>query len=366
MENSDMTKTKTASLFIAAVALIALTAGCKEETASKVEEIDLTQVPDIFEDPLQPNPLAPQPGDVIVTVDGEAITHGEIMQAAQMQMRQLSRQVPQQQLAQMYGQVYQSMTDSLIANILLKKSAENSSLAISDAEVDEEIAKIKDGAPEGQSLEDALAANNVEFSQWKEDLRSQMLVGKLVEDKTAGVAEATDVEATAFYKENIDQFKTPESVSASHILISTEEGDTDEVKAEKKAQLEKIKADIAAGASFEDQAKEHSSCPSSEQGGSLGTFGRGQMVPEFETAAFSMEPGAVSDIVETQFGYHLIKVTDRQAEGTRSFEEVKDQLKNYLTSQKKQTALVEYVNGLKEKANIVMQQQDMDAGAAVE
>ncbi len=360
-----MTKTRSTSLFIAAAALIALTAGCKEETAPKVEDIDLTQVPDIFEEPLQPNPLAPQPGDVIVTVDGEGITHGEIMQAAQMQMRQLSSQVPQQQLAQMYGQVYQSMTESLIANVLLKKAAENSSLAISDAEVDEEIAKIKAGAPEGQSLEDALAANNVEFSQWKEDLRSQMLVGKLVEDKTAGVAEATDAEATAFYQENIDQFKTPEAVSASHILIGFDEEDTDEMKDQKMTDLIKLREKIVAGeTTFEAAATEHSSCPSSAQGGSLGTFGRGQMVPEFEETAFSMKPNDISGIVETQFGYHLIKVTDRQAEGTRSFEEVKDQLKNYLTSQNKQKALVAYVDGLKEKASIVMQQQDMDAGAA--
>jgi peptidyl-prolyl cis-trans isomerase C len=365
MENPDMTKTKIASLFIATAVLIALTTGCKKEEAPVVEEIDLTQVPDMFEAPLQPDPLALQPEDVVITVNGEEITHGEVMQAAQTQMQQLSRQVPPQQLSQMFGQVYQSVQQSLIAEILLNNAAKNSSLAISDAEVDAEIEKIKAGAPEGQSLEDALAAGNIDFAEWKETLRAQILVGKLVEEKTADVAEATDAEVALFYKENLDSFKTPEGVSASHILIKTEEGDTDEAKAEKKAQLAKLKTDIAAGARFEDLAKEHSACPSSAQGGSLGTFGRGQMVPEFDEVAFSIEPGAVSDIVETQFGYHLIKVTERREAGVSSLEEVKDRLKGYLSGQKKQEALVAYVKDLQEKADIVMQKQDMDAGAPV-
>lgn len=359
-----MTKTKSASLFIAAAVAIALTAGCKKEEAPKVEKIDLTQVPDMFEEPLQPNPLAPQADDVVVTVDGEEITHGQVMQAAQMQMRQLSRQVPPQQLAQMQGQVYQSMQESLIANILLKKAAANSSLAISDAELNEEIERIKSGAPQGQSLEATLASNNVDIVEWKEDLRNQMLVGKLVKEKTADVAEATDEEASQFYQQNIDQFKTPETVGASHILIKAEKDATDETKAEAKAKLEKIKADIAAGASFEDLAKEHSEGPSSAQGGNLGTFSRGQMVPAFEEAAFSLKPGQISDIVETQFGYHLIKVTEHNEAGTRTLEEVKDQIKAYLTGQKKQEALMAYIRTLREKANIVVPKRDMDAGAA--
>lgn len=359
-----MTKTKSASPFIAVAVAIALSTGCNKEEAPEAEEIDLTQVPDIFEEPLQPHPLAPQADDVVVAVDGEEITHGQVMQAAQMQMMQLSRQVPPQQLAQMQGQVYQSMQESLVANVLLKNAAANSSLAVSDAELNEEIERVRAGAPEGQSLEATLASNNVDIVEWKENLRSQILVGKLVEDKTAAVAEATDEEASTFYQENIDQFKTPESVAASHILIKTEEGATDEAKAEAKTQLEKLKADIAGGASFEDLAKEHSACTSSAQGGSLGTFGRGQMVPEFEEVAFDMQPGEISDIVETQFGYHLIKVTGRDEAGTRSLEEVNEQLKGYLTGQKRREALVAYIGTLREKADIVVPERDMDAGAA--
>ena len=357
-----MMKTKRASLFIAVAVLVALTAGCsKEEPAT--EEIDLTQVPDLFEQPLQPNPLAPTAADVVVTVEGVDITHGEIMQAVQVTMQQLSRQMPPQQLSQMYGQVYNNMAETLVANILLEKAAENSSLAVSDAELDAEIATIKADAPAGQSLEEALDANDIDFNEWKEDLRSQMLVGKLVEEKTADVADATLAEVATFYQENIDSFKTPETVTASHILIAFTEEDTDETKAEKKAELAALKTQIDAGASFEELAGSHSDCPSSQRGGALGTFGRGQMVPKFEEVAFSIDIGTVSDIVETRFGYHLIKAADHQPAGVRPLSEVTEQLTGYLTGQKKQEAMLAYIETLKESASIIKHKQDLDAGA---
>ena len=359
-----MMTTKRASLFIAVAVLVALTAGCsKEELAT--EEIDLTQVPDLFEQPLQPNPLAPTAADVVVTVDGIDITHGEIMQAVQVTMAKLSRQMPPQQLSQMYGQVYQNMAETLIASLLLEKAAQNSSLAVSDSELDEEIATIKADAPEGQSLEDALAANEVAFDVWREDLRSQMLVGKLVEEKTASVPDATLAEVATFYQENIDSFKVPEIVTASHILLTTKDL-SDEEKAEKKTQLEKIKADIAAGTiTFADAAKKYSEDPgSAANGGEYKDIPKGRMVPEFEDAAFSLDLGTVSDVVETQFGYHLIKTTDHQPEGVRPLSEVTEQLTGYLTGQKKQEALLAYIETLRENANIIQQKQDLDAGAA--
>lgn len=361
-----MTIPKITSLFIATAVLTAFATGCSQETnevPEKPQEIDLSQVTqDLFKEPIKSNPLQPTDADVVVTVEGTDITHGEIMQAVQMQMRQLSRQMPPQQLSQMYGQIYQNITDSLIANALLEKAAANSSLAVSDAEMEEEIQTIEANAPEGQTLEQVLAENDVDVNEWKESLRKQILIGKLVEEKTAEALEPTTEEIQAFYQENIESFKVPETVSASHILIGFDETDTDETKADKKAQLEKIKADIAAGASFEEMAAAHSSCPSSQRGGDLGSFGRGQMVPEFEDAAFSMDVGTISDIVETQFGYHLIKVTDSQPQSIRSLDESREQLVAYLTNQKKQEMLMAYIETLRENADIVMHELNMDAG----
>jgi peptidyl-prolyl cis-trans isomerase C len=367
-------KTNAASLFAVAAALTLFTACSKEkqdavpektaEKAPAVETVDLTppqQTPDLFEQPLQPNPLALSADDVVATVEGEKITHGEIMQGVQMNLMQKSKRVPPQQLSQMYGQIYQNVTDTLVANILLTKAAAKSSLAINDAELDKEIALIEANAPEGSSLKDALAENKIEYSEWKDDLRKQMLVRKLVDEKTASVEAASATEIATFYQENADSFKIPETVAASHILLAFTPEDTAATKAQKKKDLEKIRADILAGGDFAAIAAEKSDCPSKKQGGSLGKFARGQMVPEFEAAAFSQEIDKVGDVVETQFGYHLIKTTKHEQAGVRSLADVKDQLQDYLTGKKKQEALLAYIEELKAKANIEFKKPDLDA-----
>jgi peptidyl-prolyl cis-trans isomerase C len=366
-------KTKIASLF-AAIAVLAVFTACSKETpkeavkaAPAAQTVDLAQqTPDLFEQPLKPNPLAPAAEDVVVTVDGEKITHGEVMQGVQMNMMQLSRRVPPQQLSQMYGKIYQNVTDTLVANILLTKAAEKSSLTVNDAELAKEITTIEADAPKGTSLKDALAENKIDFDEWKTDLRKQLLVRKLVEEKTAGVAAASPAEIAKFYEENVDSFKVPETVTASHILLKFTPEDTDATKAQKKKDIEKIRADILSGGDFATIAAAKSDCPSSKQGGSLGTFARGQMVPEFETAAFSQEVGKVGDVVETQFGYHLIKTAKHEQAGIRSLTEVKDQLQEYLTGKKKQEALLAYIGDLKAKSNVEIKKPDLDAAAKTE
>ena len=365
-------KTNVAGFVAVATALTFFTACSKEtpkatpekttEKAPAVETIDLTsQTPDLFEQPLQPNPLALSADDIVATVEGEKITHGEIMQGVQMNLMQMSKRVPPQQLSQMYGQIYQNVTDTLVANILLTKAAAKSSLAVSDADLDKEIALIEANAPEGKTLKEALAENKIEYGEWKEDLRKQMLVRKLVDEKTATIEAASATEIATFYQENADSFKSPESVAASHILLAFTPEDTDATKAQKKKDIEKIRADILAGGDFATIAAEKSDCPSKKQGGSLGAFARGQMVPEFETAAFSQEIGKIGDVVETQFGYHLIKTTKHEQAGVRSLADVKDQLQDYLTGKKKQEALLAYIEELKAKANIEFKKTDLDA-----
>ncbi len=369
-------KTKTAGYVAAVATLAVLTACSKEKTnempketkeisqAAQPETLDLSQqTSSLFEQPLQPNPLAIAADDIVVLVDGEKITHGEIMQGVQMNLMQMSRKVPPQQLSQMSGQVYQNVTDTLVANILLTKAAEKSSLAVSDADLDKEIKLIESNAPEGSSLKDALAENKVDFDEWKLDLRKQMLVRKLVDEKTANVVAATPVEIAKFYEENVDSFKMPENVSASHVLLPFTPEDTDATKAQKKKDIEQIRDDINAGGDFATIAKAKSGCPSSKQGGSLGTFARGQMVPEFETVAFAQDVGKVSDVVETQFGYHLIKTTAHQQPGIRPLAEVKDKLQEYLTNQKKQEGLLTYIEELKAKAKIEYKKPNLDSAA---
>jgi peptidyl-prolyl cis-trans isomerase C len=374
--------TKTAGL-LAALAALASLSGCNKETPAPVAAVEQTAVapapeetamapaaeqPDtLFEQPIQPSPFSPRPEDVVVTVDGQPVTHGEIMQGVQMNLMQLGGRVPQQQLAQMAGQIYQNVKNTLIANILLTKAAEKSSLAVSDEEIGKEIAQIEASiaanAPEGTTLQSELAENGVKFDEWKEELRKQILVRKMIDEKTVNVEPASVIEITKFYEENVEEFKKPETVAASHILLAFKPDDTDETKAQKKAELEKIRAEILAGGDFAALATKHSDCPSSQQGGQLGTFARGQMVPEFESAAFAQETGKIGEIVETQYGYHLIRVTEHASAGVRPLAEVRDQLQRYLDGKKKQDALMAYIEELKTGADIQDVKPDLDSAA---
>lgn len=174
-----------------------------------------------------------------------------------------------------------------------------------------------------------------EFKAQMARVKEQMLVQYSI-NKAVGGIKVTDADAQKFYDENPVQFAGQPTVSASHILVDSEE------------KASEILAQINAGEiSFEDAAKAHSSCPSSEQGGSLGEFGHGQMVPEFDEACFSMEVGEVCGPVKTQFGFHLIRLDSKNDGETVAFDMVKEQIKDHLLAEKQQKAYQSRVNQLK-------------------
>jgi peptidyl-prolyl cis-trans isomerase C len=174
-----------------------------------------------------------------------------------------------------------------------------------------------------------------EIERFKKHALMKVVVDKIIEN-----VEATDEDAKKFYEENPTQFSQPEQVRASHILVSDD------------AEMEKVLAALKADQKFEDVAKEYSTCPSKENGGDLGFFGRGQMVPEFEQVAFNLEVGKMSDPVKTQFGVHGIRLEAKNAESKIPIEDVMDQLKSYLQNQKRTEAYQEALKQLKEKYKI--------------
>ncbi len=152
-------------------------------------------------------------------------------------------------------------------------------------------------------------------------------------DAIRAKATVTPADLTKAYNDNIQQYTSPEQVRASHILLKTEGKDEAAVK----AKAEEILKEAKAGADFAELAKKNSEDDSNAQnGGDLDYFGRGRMVPEFDTAAFTMEPGQISDLVKTQFGFHIIKLTDKKAGAVRPLEEVKQQLTDQIQSDKAQ------------------------------
>lgn len=184
----------------------------------------------------------------------------------------------------------------------------------------------------------------------------ETIVEKYLEglDKNLPAPVVTDEEIQAFYDENQQAFLQPATFSAAHILVQFPANPpTDEQKAECLSKLSEIKAKLAAdGSNFGDLAKEFSDCPSKEQGGDLGRFPEGSMVPEFEAALKNLAEGEISDPVETQFGYHLIKAGAKTEASIAPFEDAKEQIKQFLENQQTGKAAMEQLNRIRTEAGL--------------
>lgn len=175
-----------------------------------------------------------------------------------------------------------------------------------------------------QAFKDQLAAV-------KEQLLMEYAISKCVES-----VRVSEEDVRGYYDAHKEEMTQGETVNASHILVDSQE----------KAQ-ELLDAIRAGELDFEDAARQHSSCPSSQQGGSLGDFGRGQMVPEFDTACFEMEVGELRGPIKTQFGYHIIRLNAKNAPETLSYNDVRSQLYEQLTRERQQAAYQSKINQLK-------------------
>ncbi|MEF9990518.1 MAG: peptidylprolyl isomerase [Romboutsia sp.] len=181
-----------------------------------------------------------------------------------------------------------------------------------------------------------------EMNKIEENMLKQYAINNVLTSVTL-----TEEEKQAFFEANKSKFVKPETASAKHILVDREDVATD--------LLNKINAGEV---SFEEAAQAHSSCPSKESGGNLGSFPRGQMVPEFEEAVFSMEKDEVRGPVQTQFGYHLIKLDDIQTGGESEYEEVKNEIEKTLMYQKQSEVYNKKIEDLKTKYNNLVKLND--------
>lgn len=174
-----------------------------------------------------------------------------------------------------------------------------------------------------------------ELEKTKEQVLKQFAIHKVLKD-----VKVNEEETLSYYEKNKNQFVEGESVRASHILID------DEDKAKEAAQ------EIKAGLSFEEAAQKYSACPSSAQGGDLGFFTRGKMVPQFEEAAFKMEVGEISQPVKSDFGYHIIKLVDKKEEDSKSYDQVKEEIRQRMLLIKQQEVYLGKIDQFKKEYEV--------------
>ncbi|MBU3941885.1 MAG: peptidylprolyl isomerase [Nanoarchaeota archaeon] len=268
--------------------------------------------------------------DIAAIVNGESITIQDINE-------QYDR-VPEE-----YKQFItkEMLLNQSINELLLLQEAKKQGISITK----EELSKVIDDAitQSGLSKEDfdkTLEEQNLTMDFVEDYYKTQMVINNLLNKTVISKIIVSSSEAKEYYNNNKNEFITPEQIRARHILVNSS------------SEAEKILKELKEGADFIELAKEKSTCPSASQGGDLGYFARSQMIKEFEDAAFALNVGEISPVVETQFGYHIIKLLDKKPETLINLEDAMQDIEEKLKLEKQNTSFIDYLNMLRDKSDI--------------
>jgi peptidyl-prolyl cis-trans isomerase C len=292
------------------------------------------------------------PKDPVASVNGVNIPGVEFERELNLYVQQASQQ-GQQIPDFMLSQIKVKILDDLIDRELLYQESQKKNIEIDAAQVDIQLKDIKGRFANQAEFEKIIALMNLTESDVKLQIARNMAIRELIDSQIAKNVNISDEQTKAYYDANPDQFKRPEQVKASHILIKVESGANETQKAQARIEMVKIKQKLKNGEDFAALAKEYSQDTTSVNGGDLGYFAREQMpVKSFADAAFALKPREISDIVETPVGYHLIKVFDKRPETKMAFAEVKGRLNETLKNQKIEQGAKRYIENLKKNAKI--------------
>ena len=293
-------------------------------------------------------PVPAQLPEVVARVNGEAISGKELEDAIRAIAGRAGPVPPDER-----DRVYRGVLDDMIGYRLMIQEAKARKVTVADAEIDAQVAQIRSQFPNDAQFQQALAAQNTTLDAVRKDTRDEMSAAKLVDSEIAGKIAVKPEAVTDFYNKNQDKFQQGPRVRASHILIGIPQNADAATKQQAKTKAEALLKDLKAGKDFAEAAKANSQDPgSAPNGGDLGYFEQGQMVPPFEQAAFALKAGEMSDVVETQFGYHIIKVAEKQNSRVVPLDEAKGQIEEYLTQQNRHAQTELFVQTLKMKAKI--------------
>jgi peptidyl-prolyl cis-trans isomerase C len=294
-----------------------------------------------------PKPMPAELPAVLARVNGEDVTRADLERLIKNMELSSRQKVP----AERRDEILRRFLDQLITYTLLRQESKARNIEVTGAEVDARIAGMRKQFPDEAKFQQALSERGMTVERLQADSRVDMVIEKMMRAEAANLPAVTDDEARAFYQKNSKNFQQPETVRASHILFLTKSAD-DAAKKQLRTQAESVLSQAKSGTDFAQLARDHSKDGSASQGGDLGFFPRGRMVPPFEQAAFALQVGEISGIVESQFGYHIIKLTDRRPASTATFEQVSAKIRDYLTEQKRREHAEAFIAVLKKKARI--------------
>lgn len=290
-------------------------------------------------------------GGKVAVINGVVITQAHFDKELKVHLERDSRQGKQISEEQITA-LKKDVLDGLIEREVLYQESQKAGIKIDEQKVNDQMAGIRKRFPNEEEFKKALASMGLTEEEVRTQIQRGLSIRGLIDQKVANKIVVTDEETKAYYDGNPQLFKQPEQIKASHILIKVEPTADDATKAAARKKIEDIRKKLTDGGDFAELAKEYSEGPSAPKGGDLGYFRRGQMVKAFDDTAFSMKINEVSGLVETRFGYHLIKVYDKKPEQTLAYAEVKDKIAQRLKQEKIEKGASAYVENLKKDAKI--------------
>ena len=287
---------------------------------------------------------------VVARVDGRDVPRRELLERAEamrIQMRQMGGPAPPET-----EEFYREMLDHVVGAHLLHAEAQRRGLAPKPEQVATQLQALRARFPSEEVYRQQLAAQGMTEEEVREDLVRNLAIQALVA-ADAGEPGPDEAEERRFYEENRERMKRPAQVRVRHILIGAGGDATPEQREAARKEAESLRGRVVAGEDFAKLAGEASDDPSSRaQGGLLPWFGPGDMVPPFEKAAFALEPGATSEVVESPFGFHVIRLEERRAESAVPLEEARPQIRQLLARRHSRDALRAKVEALRKQAKV--------------
>ena len=287
--------------------------------------------------------------EIVARADAWSITREELEQAVRSAEVQAGQALP----ASFRDSVYRAVLDRLVAFHLLLQESERRGVAVDEAAVDARIETIRSGFPDAEAFEDRLDTWNTSLYILRREARRDLLVERVLESAVLAGVEIDPGSVRAFYEQHPAQFTEPGGARARHILIGVGPDAAAAERAEARERARGLRLDAEAGADFAALAREHSDDPgSAAAGGDLGLVVEGRTAPAFESALFALDPGELSDVVETPFGFHVIQMVERRDARVAPFEEVRGAIRDLLLQQERQARTAAFIDELKTRHDV--------------
>ena len=289
---------------------------------------------------------------VVARVNGNPIYEDQLASGVKKELKRFKKYGKESDSPDLVKRLQEKTVHKVIDTELIYQEGQKLTIKNLDEKIEQKLKKMKRRHQTAEQFEKYLKARNLSLKELRKSLKKRVYIDEYLKKQGISDPEIPEEDIKRFYDSNPKAYAREESIKVSHILIKIDENTDPEKKGKAFKKAEQIRKEILGGKDFAEMAKKHSECNSASGGGSLRTIKKGYMPAEFDQAAFALKEGKVSEVVETKFGFHIIKVFKKTPGGIAPYPEVRDFIRKFLQEDESKKKLAEHLAKLKEKAKI--------------